>query len=278
MSLYLCDTCQTYEEMERLRANTIGGLLRRLGRALLRLVRPPRDETALPRFYCVLCREYVDPKNVRPTGAVGDDTVGAVGEGFLGFQYDVTCHGETKTHYVTLVASMVGCYCHHDAFEPARSPSTRHFEEDPASKARRLDEVERHERRLQKEIAEARARRSEWLAKNAINSKLEELRLLIQNLAIVLPEYEKPGVVREAAADSIQDEATQVLRTPAHPPLYKTTDELLRAADETPDAVLVPITPENVAAVLRQHSKQMAEYLGTDAKVESPLPGPKLVE
>lgn len=233
MALYLCDGCQTYEEMERLRANTIGGLLRRLGRmlgrALLRLVRPPRVEPVLPRFYCVVCRDFVDPKNVQPAGAISSiDFGGAVNEGFLGFQYNVTCHGETKPHYVTLVASMVDSFCHHDAFQAGRDDdSMPWFEEAPEAKARRLAEVARHQQRLQKEIAEAKARRAEWQAKTAVSAKLEELRQLLQNLAIVLPEYEKPGVVSEPAADDIHDETMQSLRTPAHPPVHKTADELL---------------------------------------------------
>lgn len=238
MALYLCDTCQMYEGMERLRANTIGGLLRRLGRALLALVRKPRIAWSMPRFYCVVCRAYVDPKNVQLTGADGADATGAATEGFLGIKYAVTCHGETKVHYVTLVASMLDAFCHHDAFQAGRDDeSTPWFEEAPEAKARRLAEVARHQQRLQKEIAEAKARRQEWQAKCAITSKLEELRGLIQNLAIVLPEYEKPGVVSEPAADDIHDETyrtvREAVRTPAHPPVHKTADELLRSSQDS---------------------------------------------
>lgn len=181
--MFTCDTCRTRDEMERLRANTIAGLLKRLGLAFLRLFRKPKPLTAMPRFYCVICREYVEPKNVLPVAAPLLSSEGAVGETFLGFVYNVTCHGETRQEYVTLVASMVGSFCHHDAFrQPMADGPAYVWEESPEQRETRLAAVARYEERLQKEIAQANQVRTEWLAQNNISIKLEELRQLVQNL------------------------------------------------------------------------------------------------
>lgn len=218
MPLYTCDHCRNRDELERLRANTIPGLLKRLGRAILALFHKPELKPALPRFYCVLCKEYVPEEDiVSLVPFYREVDGGAHDEGFLGFQYNVTHHGETKTHYVTIVASMLG-FCHQDAFRPAHEGPAYVWEEAPEAKKRREDEAAAFETRLQGEIARANATRAEWLAKNAILSKLDELQRLVQNLDIVLPTYEKPGVMTQDSTDRVEDERVLAARDACPPP------------------------------------------------------------
>lgn len=200
-----CNACISYESRE----NTIGRTSKRLVKALWNRARG-RAVVNNPRIHCHVCDIIVPPENVVLLPPNIQDANGATDETFLGAVYGVTCHGQTDNVYVTLVSQLVGnASCCRTAFRPSwNSEWSKRFQselEEDVKAASRRPEVAKAKVSLQAEIAEANARRSDFLKRTDLLAKVRELEALVSNLS----GFESPGVMKESTADALEEDISK---------------------------------------------------------------------
>jgi hypothetical protein len=147
-------------------------------------------KTVAPRFLCLECDIIIPAENVKVLPTVYPSSGASSASSEVGLpteHYSISCHGEEMDMAVSIAMLMMS-HCHINALFPNRYKTWEPQEEDIEVEVRYPPiggpEVERHQARLQKEIAEANERREQWMKTRNLHEKIAEMQEIIDGFVV----------------------------------------------------------------------------------------------